>query len=389
VTPAGITIGIDASRNRSGGAKVHLVGILGAADPREHGIDRVHVWSFDELLNTLPDAPWLVKHRPEALRGSLLKQAWWQRRHLPGEARRQGVDILLNTDAGTVCRFSPAVVMCRDMLSYEPGEMDRYWFSKMWLRLFALKYVQAWSMRSAQGVIFLTEYAARVIQQMTGPLPRVAFIAHGVSPAFRTVGQRHWPDDGSRPVRALYVSQADLYKHQWVVVRAVAELRKRGCNITLQLAGGGDGRAQELLEAELTRSDPTREFVTVTGFVSRERLPALLGEADLFVFASSCENMPNTLVEGMAGGFPIACSNRGPMPEVLQDGGCYFDPENAASIAAAIQQLVDSPALRTSHAAKAAERSRAFSWERCSVETWQFLRQTFLQTGTARTAAHD
>ena len=35
--------------------------------------------------------------------------------------------------------------------------------------------------------------------------------------------------------------------------------------------------------------------------------------------------MPNTLVEAMASGLPIACSDRGPMPEVLGDGGVLFD----------------------------------------------------------------
>ena len=59
---------------------------------------------------------------------------------------------------------------------------------------------------------------------------------------------------------------------------------------------------------------------------------AVLKRAHLFVFASSCENMPNTLVEAMASGLPIACSDRGPMPEILRDGGTYFDPENEVTI---------------------------------------------------------
>ena len=40
-------------------------------------------------------------------------------------------NILLNLDAGTVNNFSPSVTMSRDMLSYEPGEMERYKYA--WL----------------------------------------------------------------------------------------------------------------------------------------------------------------------------------------------------------------------------------------------------------------
>ncbi len=110
------------------------------------------------------------------------------------------------------------------------------------------------------------------------------------------------------------------------------------------------------------------------GFVPHDDLPSLLADADLFVFASSCENMPNTLVEAMAIGLPIACSDRGPMPEVLRDGGVYFDPENAESIATAIETLIRDPGLRMSVAKRAKGLSGQYSWARCAAETWSFLK---------------
>jgi glycosyltransferase involved in cell wall biosynthesis len=51
--------------------------------------------------------------------------------------------------------------------------------------------------------------------------------------------------------------------------------------------------------------------------------------------------MPNILLEAMAAGLPIACSNRGPMPEVLGTAGLYFNPENPAEIACAIRTVID------------------------------------------------
>ena len=83
-------VGIDASRNRSGGAKAHLIGLIGEGDPSKHGIKEVHVWAFKTLLDSLPDEPWLVKHNPKALERSLFWQVWWQRRSLPKEARHAG-----------------------------------------------------------------------------------------------------------------------------------------------------------------------------------------------------------------------------------------------------------------------------------------------------------
>ena len=384
----GLIVGIDASRNRSGGAKGHLVGILGSADPRLHGISEVHVWSYDALLDALPDAPWLVRHSPRMLARSLLYQAWWQYRHLPEEARAARCDIMLYTDAGTVGRFHPCVVMSRDMLSYEPGEMSRYGFSRAWLRLWLLRHVQASSMRMADGVVFLTNYAARVIQRVTGPLGRVAVIPHGVGEQFRGVGGgRDGGDVLPAPVRCLYVSNADLYKHQWHVVRAIAALRRKGLDVVLALAGGGHGPAEERLDAEITRVDPGRAFVDSVGFVQPADLPVLLKGADIFVFASSCENMPNTLLEGMAAGLPIACSDRGPMPEVLGDGGVYFDPEDPDSVATAIEELLVNHRARRAKARRASEIASQFSWSRCANETWRFLRSTAEARGSDRGTA--
>lgn len=377
MTDEGIVVGIDASRNRSGGAKVHLRGILGAGDPREHGVRQVHVWSYRSLLYALPDAPWLTKHHDPALEAPLWRQVAWQRWRLPAAARAQRCDVLLNTDAGSVCRFRPAVTMSRDMLSYERGEMQRYGWSKARLRLVLLRGLQNRSLRFADGAVFLTDYAAHTIGRFTGALKRVAIIPHGVATEFKHGGAPlAWPRDPAEPIEVLYVSNAAPYKHQWHVVRAVAALRAQGRNLHLTLVGGGSGAAQQRLDDEIARSDPRGEFVRCPGFADPASLPTALRRAHLFVFASSCENMPNTLVEAMAAGLPIACSDRGPMPEVLADAGTYFDPEQPASIANALDLLIVDPGLRQARARRARELAENYSWDRCARETWAFLRTT-------------
>jgi glycosyltransferase involved in cell wall biosynthesis len=189
-----------------------------------------------------------------------------------------------------------------------------------------------------------------------------------------------WPKVGERPIRCLYVSNAELYKYQWVVVQAISLLRKRGHNLTLSLVGGGKGPAQKLIQNAIAVLDPSGEFVEQLAFLPQQELPNHLAHADLFVFASSCENMPNTLVEAMAVGMPIACSNRGPMPEVLGDGGVYFDPKDADSITEAIEQIIQSSALRLAIAQRAEVLSQQYNWKRCADETWAFVADTYSRT---------
>lgn len=372
--------GINASRARSGGGIAHLVGILREAKLSDFGISRVHVWSYAELIAALPEAPWLIKHQPSELDRSLFHQLLWERFTLPGELKKSSCSILLNVDAGSVSRFRPAVTMSRDMLSYEPGEIERFGISKARLRLIALRYVQNASLKNADGAVFLTRYASRVIQQSCGDLSNTAHIPHGVGEGFRAIeSNRIWPEAMKRPIRCLYISNALPYKHQWHVVKAIALLRQRGFNLLLELVGGGNGKAQKLLESHIAAFDPYGEFVTQRDFVPQNMLPGFLKKADLFVFASSCENMPNTLIEAMAAGLPIACSNRGPMPEVLEDGGVYFDPENSVSISVAIEDLITNSVRRTRLADRAKELSKQYSWKRCANETLSFIVKTAQQ----------
>ncbi len=376
-----LTIGIDASRNRSGGAKAHLIGILSECNPAKHGIHEIHVWAFDSLLKQLPEYPWLIKHNPIALEQSLFRQLVWQATSLAGEVKSAGCDILFTTDASTLCRFKSMVVLSQDMLSYEPGVMSYFGFGIARLRLLAILVVQNLAFKRAASVIFLTHYAAKVIQQSCGILPNFVIIPHGVDAAFKySQAVTSWPLSGERPIRCIYVSNAEMYKHQWVVVEAISLLRKRGYNLTLSLIGGGKGPAQQLLQNMITVVDPKSIFVKQFDFLPHAELPALLAQADLFVFASSCENMPVTLVEAMAIGLPIACSNRGPMPEVLADGGVYFNPEDSESIALAIEKIIQSPALRLTITKRAKILSQQYSWKCCADKTFSFIEETYLRT---------
>ena len=368
-----IKIGIDASRNRSGGAKAHLIGILNEVDADIHLLKEVHVWSFKSLLDSLPNRTWLIKHNPAELEASIFKQIIWQYTQLPKEAKFFKCDIMLYTDAGAFINFHPCIVMSRDMLSYEKGEMKRFGLSVARIRLILLKYIQAFSMKNADAVIFLTKYAADVIQKFTGKLKEYFVINHGVGDEFRiNVIPKLFFKPGEI-IKCIYVSNTSMYKHQWHVIRAIKILREQGADLKLLLVGGGKGKAQKVLQNEILKTDPYGNFITQMEFVPHKKLPNLLANSDIFIFASSCENMPNTLVEGMSSGLPIASSNRGPMPEVLKEGGVYFDPENPQSIANAISNLLLNDELRIQLSICAKKLSFSYSWKRCADETFDYL----------------
>jgi len=375
---ATLKVAIDATRGKSGGGIAHLMGILNIDDIETHGIGEVHIWGYRGLLDKLPEKSWLIKHCPKVTEQSLLKQVYWQAFKLAKEIRQAGCQILFAVDASTFSRFKPMVVLSQNMIPFEEGFKSIYGYDKSGIHQRLILQVQKRAFKFADAVIFLTQHAAKRIQLYTGHLTQYKCIAHGVDAAFKKVSpQKDWPYDNQRSVRCLYVSPIWEYKHQAEVVRAIKILRERGYDVTLTLTGGGNREGQALLEKQIQISDPDHRFIEILKFIPHEEIPQLIASADLFVFASSVETFGITLLEGMTIGMPIACSNRSSLPETLQDGGVYFDPQNDVSIADAIQRLMDYPTLRKTLAARAKQLSEPYSWEACASQTWNYISQTF------------
>lgn len=370
----GYIIGIDASRNRSGGAIAHLRGLLESADPRVFGIVHVHLWAHDDLLSAIKSAPWLTVHHVADSKRSIFRQLWWQYAKLPSLARDLGVRVMFNSDAGSVCPFPVSATLSQDMLSFEPGEIQRYaWGTRARFRLELLKFVQLRRLKRSQLAVFLSQHAFEVIGQHIS-LANAVVIPHGIDDVFReaSVNRRPWPDH--EPIRCLYVSNAAPYKHQWNVVKAVAKIRRSNqFDLKLRLVGGGRGPSYERLLASVNEFDPQNEFVELVEFAPHHAIPGELAAADLFIFASSCENLPITLLEAMASGIVICSSNRGPMPEVMGPDACFFDPERPESISDAILKVVLDPVQREQMRQESLTRSSTYTWNACANKTWAAL----------------
>jgi glycosyltransferase involved in cell wall biosynthesis len=61
------------------------------------------------------------------------------------------------------------------------------------------------------------------------------------------------------------------------------------------------------------------------------------------------------------------------LPETLQDGGVYFDPQNEQSIASAIKTLIEDASLRQRLAARAKQLAESYSWQKCAMQTWAYI----------------
>jgi len=372
-------IGIDASNLRQGGGITHLVEILSCLSLDKHKISRVVIWGSEQTLDQIDERPWLIKITPKELSRGLVYRLMWQKFKLSRSAMDHNCDLIFSPGGSVSCNFSPVVTMSRNMLPFEWNEARRYGASWITLRLILLRWLQSKSFNSADGVIFLTNYAKKQVTKVTGDLSGLStVIPHGFNPRFCTDPKKQYDmtEYGlENPFQILYVSIIDQYKHQWCVVEAVARLRREGYPVVLNLVGPSYPPAQMRLTKALRKFDVNDEWVKYHGEIPYLELHNIYKHAQLGVFASSCENMPNILLETMAAGLPIACSDKGPMPDVLGHAGVYFNPETPIEIYTAIKEMIDNPQLRLEKSRASFHRAQEYSWDVCAVETFLFLEQ--------------
>lgn len=371
-------IGIDATNLRSGGSLTHIGELLAAAKPEEHGVSSVIIWGGREVLTRLPARPWLEAVHEPMLDRPLPLRVLWQQSRLADLARSAACDVLFVPGGTYLGDFRPFVTMSRNLLPFDDAQIRLYGHSAASLKFRLLRLGQSKTVRKADGTIFLNDYSrSRVVGAVRTLAGREAIIPHGISHRFRRAPRVQKPLSAyskTRPFKLLYVSTLDAYKHQWRVAEAVAELVAMGLPVTLELIGPSNNGFGHQLQDVVQRLR-AEDFVRYRGYVPYDELPDAYAECDGFVFASTCENLPNCLLEAMNAGLPIACSDREPMPHILgEDGGVYFDATDTTDIVHALHHLVTSPEARETYAAVAYQRAQHYTWERCADETFSFLK---------------
>jgi glycosyltransferase involved in cell wall biosynthesis len=109
--------------------------------------------------------------------------------------------------------------------------------------------------------------------------------------------------------------------------------------------------------------------VYFTGKIDAAMLRAYYQHATAFVFPSLYEGFGLPPLEAMAAGCPVACSRAASLPEVCGDAAYYFDPNDIAGMALAVQRVITDQALRATLKARGEKRASELTWERTIQQT--------------------
>jgi glycosyltransferase involved in cell wall biosynthesis len=281
---------------------------------------------------------------------------------LPRLAARAGVDLIhsLASTAPMRGRFA-RVVTIHDLI------YARFPEAHAGLRDRGMRVLVPGAARRSDRVIADSQNTREDLQELLGVAPeKIDVVPLGVGASRRGVeptgeGElRERLQLGSREV-VLSLSAKRPHKNLRALLDALAEL-PREQRPMLVLPGYATEHEAELREHARARG--VQDDVRFPSWVSAQELEGLWSLARVFVYPSLYEGFGLPVLEAMARGVPVACSNASSLPEVAGDAALMFDPHSPAQIAVALERLLSDATLRDELRERGLARAGEFTWQR-------------------------
>jgi len=274
-----------------------------------------------------------------------------------------------------LCRpFSPkyrTILTVHDLIPFVMPEVRT---RLLWKVFYGMPFLTRSLLRRADRLVTVSLYSAGDISKRFGiPEDTIHVVSEGVAETFSLpveaakrdlVRQRY--DLPERYV--LCVSRQQPYKNLLGLARAYAALPDAlKSRYQLVLTGEPHRQYREELTAALAPLISARQAV-FTGFVGDEDLPALYQMASLFVLPSLYEGFGLPVLEAMASGCPVACSDAASLPEVGGDAVDYFDPRDQQSMTDTLSRLLQDEPGASARSVRGRKRAQQFTWQKTAEQ---------------------
>jgi len=213
------------------------------------------------------------------------------------------------------------------------------------------------------AIIAVSEFTKSQVVSLLGvPAGRVHVVHHGIR-------KLAYP----RVAREKMILNVGAIQTRKNLLRLVEAFETVDPSYRLVLAGSQGFGAAEIL-ARIEKS-PTRERISVLGYVSIADLAAWYARATVFAFPSLDEGFGMPVLEAMAAGTPVVASNSSALPEVAGDAALLVDPEDTEALAAALRSLIESKSLQEELSSRGSQRAGVITWENAVRKTWDVYRK--------------
>jgi glycosyltransferase involved in cell wall biosynthesis len=283
---------------------------------------------------------------------------------LPRAAHRSRVDLLHNLfTTAPALPGVPQVTTILDLI------YKRFPEAHSGVRSFGMRALVPLSAKRSTRIIAISESTKSDVISFLGVDPGrvdVTYLAPGFTGTVdpepeAALRERH--SLGEAPI-VLSVSAHRPHKNLERLIDAIAVIERP----FVLVVPGYETRWEDELAAHVRRRG-VQERVRFLGWLGDAELEGFYAAATCMAFPSLAEGFGMPVLEAMARGLPVACSNATSLPEVAGDAALYFDPLDVPAMTGAIERLLGDAELRERLAAAGREQAARFTWERTAEGT--------------------
>ena len=319
---------------------------------------------------------------------SALGYAGWEQIELPKAAKKEACDLLhCTSNTAPLLTDIPTLVTLHDIIYLESVSIfkkEGTWYQK--LGNMYRRFVVPTVVRNAAKVITVSTYEKRRIQHFFKlNEAQLTAVYNGVGAHFEKVTDGETlakiKEKYSLPERFFFfLGNTDPKKNTKGVLQAFADFNKKQSKKYHLVMLDYD-------QAELTKllqqiDEPAlQEFIHLTGYVPNEELPAIISQAQAFLYPSLRESFGIPILEGMACGVPVITSTTSSMPEVAGEDGAAIlvNPLQTQEITKAMQRVVEDQALAKLLTEKGILRAKQFSWAHMAKSVLALYQEVYQQ----------
>lgn len=242
-------------------------------------------------------------------------------------------------------------------------------------RALQLRHTVRRTVRKAVRVFTASEFSKRSIVKAYGLDPdKVVVTPYAVSASFRPMPRAtamRWATSRYGFAFPFILSVGDLQprKNYEGLIKAFEELMTAMPQLGHHLVLVGKETWYSETVRAAARKSGVGDRIHFTGFVEDDDLLRLYGACELFMYPSYYEGFGIPILEAMACGRAVACSNTSAMPEVADSAALLFDPGSVPEMARAMRDLLLNSELRTRMERLGAHRATLFTWEKTARRT--------------------
>lgn len=245
--------------------------------------------------------------------------------------------------------------------------------------LFFLKALIPRSIRRADKIITVSESERKNIADFYKlPPKKVAFAYNGVN--FERFSRKFSPKEIQKintryqipdTRYALYIGTLQPRKNIPILIEALnTYLNKHQKNdIHLVLAGNRNSHNFDKKIDKAIEKNNLKDKIIFPGWIDEDDKPALLQSAEYFIFPSLYEGFGIPVIEAMAAGTPVICSDIPVLREIGGEAALFFDPENSAQLVENISKILSGKNLRDGLIAQGKNAAQKFTWQKTAQKT--------------------